>query len=408
MGVVCFGYLLAHSCLLSSALAAVVSTLTSSPLFLLAAAAVVVISGLIVLFLALRGAAKQRQADRLRDRRRAKSTPIQPAKSQWGQPAKGQRSQPAINLRDAALWEAPQPPAARARWSQDQWDQPPLEQVPPRPSSGGLLPGTQLQRRYRIERALAAGGMGAVYQAYDLNLLHPCAVKEMLERFTSDEERQQGLTWFKREARMLLNLQHAAIPRIFDSFTEQDRHYLVMDLIEGRTLADVLKQEGQPRGLPEGRVRRWAIQLCGVLSYLHGQQPPVIFRDLKPQNIMVTGRDEIKLIDFGIARAFQEGTGTLVMTPGYAPLEQVGGNPEPRSDLYALGATLYQLLTLRNPRENKPTIFDFAPLSHLRPDISQEFAAILFKAVQREPRDRWASAAEMGHALQQIERRAGN
>lgn len=270
-------------------------------------------------------------------------------------------------------------------------------------SSGRLSAGVELQHRYRIEQAVAAGGMGAVYRAYDRNLQHFCAVKEMLGHFQTEKDHLQRLAWFKREARMLLTLHHPAIPRIFDSFAEEGRQYLVMDFIEGRTLADVLAQEGQPRGLPETRVRRWAMQLCQVLAYLHSQQPPVIFRDLKPQNIMLTDQDEIKLIDFGIARVFQETTGSMVITPGYAPIEQMGGRPEPQSDIYALGVTLYQMLTLKSPLENTPTFFDFTPIQQLRPDISPGFARIIFKAVQREPANRWASASQMEQALRSLD-----
>jgi serine/threonine protein kinase len=245
--------------------------------------------------------------------------------------------------------------------------------------------------------------MGAVYRATDRHFERACAVKEMLDYFTKDEDREQALQWFKREALLLLDLHHPAIPRVFDYFSQGDQQYLVMDFIEGRTLAEVLKQEGKPHGLPEARVRSWATQLCNVLAYLHNLKPPVIFRDLKPANIMVTGEDRVKLIDFGIARSFQEGgQATVIMTVGYAPPEQMEGRPQPQSDLYALGATLHRLLTGHEARENKPSVFDFPSIRSLRPEINPQFEAVIFKALKKEMSDRWASAREMEQALLQL------
>lgn len=392
MGLAFSSLLLACIASISSTLAAEIGSLIQSPVVLLVSAVIVALIVAIVLTLIIRRSARKQTNQNSQKRvstgkRNTQQTPIS-AKQLERIPAWNWQNAPTV-LVDAGEQEALDVPRRPAKAQAQQRIS----------SSGRLIPGVELQKRYRIERAVASGGMGAVYRAYDLNLQHACAVKEMLERFQTDEERQQGLSWFQREARMLLNLHHPAIPRIFDAFADHERHYLVMDFIEGRTLAEALAREGQPRGLPEARVRHWALQLCQVLAYLHRQQPPVIFRDLKPANIMVTSRDEIKLIDFGIARIFQEGTGTVVMTPGYAPLEQMGGNPEPRSDLYALGATLYQLLTLKNPRDNKPTIFDFVPLRQLRPEISPGFAAVISRAVQRDLADRWSSAAEMEQAL---------
>src|SRR2546428_11338770 len=179
-----------------------------------------------------------------------------------------------------------------------------------------------------------------------------------------------------------------------------------MDFIEGRTLGDVLEKEGNvigangARGIAEDRVRSWAQQTCSVLGYLHRQSPPIIFRDLKPSNIMVTERDEIKLIDFGIARTFQaQRQATIIMTIGYAPPEQLHGMPEPRSDLYALGATLHRILTHHDAANNKPSIFSFPPVRALRPDISPAFEQVVIKTLSPALEQRWASAAEMERAL---------
>src|SRR5260221_316366 len=242
-----------------------------------------------------------------------------------------------------------------------------------------LPAGTQLSGgRYRIVRSVAAGGMGAVYRAVDTRFDdEPCAVKEMLDGYQSDMERSQAVDWFRREAKLLLKLNHPCIPRVRDSFVERGRHYLVMDFIDGRTLAEGFAREGNvpgigdARGVSEARARSWAQQVCNVLAYLHRQDPPIIFRDLKPSNVMVTDRDEIKLIDFGIARTFQsQHQSTIIMTLGYAPQEQLLGMPEPRSDIYALGATLHRVLTFHDAANNKPTIFSLPPVRALRPDMA--------------------------------------
>ncbi len=283
----------------------------------------------------------------------------------------------------------------------------------PQSGSGGgkgqpkrLLSGTELSGgRYRIDRPVAAGGMGAVYRAIDTRFNRPCAVKEMLDEFQSDGDRTQAVEWFSREATLLLDLNHPCIPRVRDHFMENDRHYLVMDFIDGRTLGDVLEQEGTimgvngARGVIEARAREWGKQICSVLGYLHRQNPPIIFRDLKPSNIMLTNQDEIKLIDFGIARNFQpQRQSTIIMTIGYAPLEQMAGNAEPRSDLYALGATLHRVLTHHDAANNKPDIFTFPAVRSLRPDVSLAFEQVIMRALTPLPQ-RWPSAIEMERAI---------
>jgi serine/threonine protein kinase len=270
-----------------------------------------------------------------------------------------------------------------------------------------LGPGTILSAgRYKIEKLVAAGGMGAVYRAVDTRFARPCAVKEMLDTFRSESERAQATEWFKREATLLLDLNHPCIPRVRDFFAENGRNYLVMDFIEGRTLAEVLDREGHvvgvngARGIPEARARSWAQQICNVLGYLHRQSPPIIFRDLKPSNIMVTDREEIKLIDFGIARPFQSQTqSTIIMTPGYAPPEQLYGRAEPRSDIYALGATLHKVLTRHDAANNQPGIFSFPSVRLLRPDVSAAFDQVIMKSLNPDVEQRWGEATEMERAL---------
>lgn len=270
-----------------------------------------------------------------------------------------------------------------------------------------LQSGTELSYgRYKIERSVATGGMGAVYLAIDQRFNRPCAVKEMLDDFQSENERNQSIEWFRREATLLLDLKHPCIPSVRDFFDQNGKNYLVMDFIDGRTLADVFAKEGNvpglngARGVSEARARNWARQICSVLAYLHSQTPPIIFRDLKPSNIMVTSRDEIKLIDFGIARTFQsQRQSTVIMTIGYAPPEQMQGNAEPRSDLYALGATIHRVLTQHDPANNKPDLFTFPIIRSLRPDVSVAFDKIIMKALAPRITDRWSSAVEMERAI---------
>ncbi len=277
-------------------------------------------------------------------------------------------------------------------------------------NSGGqrrLASGTMLSGgRYRIDKSVASGGMGAVYRAIDTRFNRPCAVKEMLDEFHNDADRTQAVEWFGREATMLLDLNHPCIPRVRDFFIEGGKHYLVMDFIDGRTLGDVLDKEGNvvgvngARGVPEARARSWAQQICSVLNYLHRQSPPIIFRDLKPSNIMVTGGDEVKLIDFGIARTFQsQRQSTIIMTIGYAPPEQLHGMPEPRSDIYALGATLHRVMTHHDAANNKPSIFAFPPIRTLRPDVSVAFEQVIMKALSPVIEQRWSNAGEMEKAI---------
>ncbi|GAC1360887.1 MAG: hypothetical protein PVS3B1_21000 [Ktedonobacteraceae bacterium] len=281
------------------------------------------------------------------------------------------------------------------------------------PETGGhsnprrLAPGTVLSGdRYKIEKLIASGGMGAVYRAVDTRFNGPCAVKEMLDEFHNESERAQAIEWFSREATMLLDLNHPCIPRVRDFFVESGRHYLVMDFIDGHTLAEMLELEGNvaglngARGVAEADARSWARQVCGVLQYLHNQSPPIIFRDLKPSNIMVTKRGEIKLIDFGIARTFQsQRQATVIMTLGYAPPEQLHAMPEPRSDIYALGATIHRLLTRHDAVNNKPNIFAFPPVRTLRPDVSVGLEQVLIKALAPNLDQRWSSSEEMERAL---------
>ncbi|MGH2408978.1 MAG: serine/threonine-protein kinase, partial [Chloroflexota bacterium] len=237
------------------------------------------------------------------------------------------------------------------------------------PLADPLPLGSTLVGRFRVDAVLAVGSMGTVYAAVDL-LDHeaPRAIKELLPFWGAAEEQAEAEAWFLREGETLRGLAHPAIPRIHETLSAGRRHYLIMDLIEGETLESG-PAKGGSAGLEEHLVVSWADQVLDVLSYLHGRPSPVIFRDLKPANLMLTPDGRIRLIDFGIARVFsRQSKGTAIGTPGYAPPEQYQGLAEPASDLYALGATMHHLLTGRDPRNARP--FDFPPVARLAPRIS--------------------------------------
>jgi len=264
-----------------------------------------------------------------------------------------------------------------------------------------LTPGTVLQGRYHILKTLRIGGMGAVYLAQDTRLANrQVAVKEMIPfPNASPAEQAQARQQFQREASILASLDHPNLPRVYDYFTEGAKCYLVMDYIDGETLEDILNRTSG--FLPESQVLNWAVQLCDVLSYLHNRQPPVIFRDLKPSNIMVDRRGTVKLIDFGIARLFkpEKATDTVAFgTVGYAPPEQYGkGQTDARSDIYALGATLHHLLTKRDPTQIPP--FSFPSVRSVNSKVSEALDHAILRAVEPDPNRRWQSAQEMKQAL---------
>src|SRR5215472_17074259 len=257
---------------------------------------------------------------------------------------------------------------------------------------GPLEPGVVLQQRYRIERLLGGGGMGMVYLARDQRLSNrPCAIKEMVDHFIDPQQRLEANEYFAREADTLAQLKHAAIPAISDRFDHQNRHYLVMEFVEGRNLEEELEQRGVP--FPEGLVIDIARQLCDVLAYLHGHQPPIIYRDLKPSNVMLTTTGRVVLVDFGIARLFKaQRKGTMIGTLGFAPPEQYQGVAEPRTDIYSLGATLHYVLTGRDPERFPP--FSFPPVRELRPQVSANLAGAIDRALSYKVEGRPQSVPE--------------
>lgn len=267
---------------------------------------------------------------------------------------------------------------------------------------GLLSAGVQLQGRYKILGVIGIGGMGAVYKAQDLRfpgVLRLCAVKEMISTASDPQVRQMVVRNFEREASILATLGHPAIPQVYDYFTEGARCYLVLEFVTGKDLeARLAESEGF---FSEGMVADWAIQLCEVLSYLHNHKPrPIIFRDLKPSNIMLDDHNRIRLVDFGIAKLFQSGEkGTMIGTEGYSPPEQYRGIAEPRGDIYALGATLHHLLSKQDPRLEPPFSFHERPIHRTNPTVSRGLVEVIDKALEYDINKRWGSAEEFRRAL---------
>jgi serine/threonine protein kinase len=275
------------------------------------------------------------------------------------------------------------------------------------PAVKQLDPGTVLNSRYEIVRRIGGGGMGAVYLAKDRNLGDaPRAVKEMVESHLDPVQHEKAIGDFKRESLLLTSLEHPCIPTIYDYFYDEtlSRFYLVMKYISGGDLASRMRSSSGGR-LDEKTVADWGMQVADVLEYLHSRPKAIIYRDLKPANLMIDGNSgRVMLIDFGIARwvTQQEKGVTAVGTMGYAPPELFSGRVEPASDVYSLGATMFHLLTGSDPQDNPLLIFDFAKNPRPRqiaPSISSEMEHILMRAVEYKPEDRFRTAGELRNEL---------
>src|SRR5215813_10379245 len=270
-----------------------------------------------------------------------------------------------------------------------------------------LSPETVLQQRYRIVGQLGQGGMGAVYEAVDQRLDTVVALKETL--FADERLRKQ----FEREARLLARLHHPALPRVSDHFSEDDGQFLVMQYIPGDDLSEMMARKRGP--FPANQVLTWADQLLDALDYLHTQDPQIVHRDIKPQNLKLTSRGQIILLDFGLAKG-QAGEISRVTTsasifgytPNYAPLEQIQGlGTDSRSDLYSLAATIYHLLTAAKPPDaltraaalvnSQPD--PLQPASEHNPAVTPEVDHVLEKAMAQNREQRYATADDMRKAL---------
>ena len=259
--------------------------------------------------------------------------------------------------------------------------------------------GTLVGGRYRILTQVGIGGMSTVYLAMDASLNRRWAVKQMRDA-GSAERRDVMLRSLTVESEMIARLDHPAIPRIVDLIDDDTGVFVVMDFVEGQTLRTLLEREGPQ---DEALVVDWGIQLCDVLDYLHRRTPMVVFRDMKPSNVMLTPDGMVKLIDFGIAIEQGEtgenrdgiGDGRRLGTPGYGAPEQFepGGVLDARVDIHALGATLFQLLTGVHPREG------IVPVRRIRPELSTGLEHVIAKATSPDPQQRYASCAEFAYAL---------
>ncbi|MBD0371935.1 MAG: serine/threonine protein kinase [Pyrinomonadaceae bacterium] len=270
-----------------------------------------------------------------------------------------------------------------------------------------LTPETILQGRYRIVRQLGKGGMGTVYEAVDQRLRNTVAIKETL--FTDERLRKQ----FEREAELLASLHHPALPNVSDHFIEGDGQFLVMQFIRGADVAEMLEKRGTPFSTQE--VLGWGDQLLDALDYLHTQETPIIHRDIKPQNLKLTARGQIILLDFGLAKGVAgmmsriTTTGSIFgFTPNFAPLEQIQGTGTgPHSDLYSLAATLYHLMTNVVPIDALSRASSIIggmgdpllPANEVNPQVSASVAAVIQKGMGLHPSQRYPTASEMRQAL---------
>ncbi|WP_052889081.1 serine/threonine protein kinase [Thermogemmatispora carboxidivorans] len=311
-----------------------------------------------------------------------------------------------------------------------------------------IPPGTIMRGQYRIERALGSGGFGHVYLAVDLRSNQPCAVKEYLVTGAS------GQAQLQHEARVLSRLHHPHLPSFIDAFSERGRYYVVLSYIEGRDLTEQLRLARQrDEAIPLPVILGWLLAICDAVQFLHSQQPPVIHRDIKPDNIRITSDGTAYLVDLGNAKAVADGARTLFFarhqgTPGYAPPEQYpgGSGTDPRSDVYALGGTLYFALTMQEPasvsarnqalqqghaglpslqelltrllaEEKAGKSFRFeaarpsrgarmprhvAQLAVLPPEILQRLNAIIQRAMALKPTERYQSVAEFKAELRLV------
>lgn len=252
--------------------------------------------------------------------------------------------------------------------------------------------------------------MGSVYRARDLhfpNVIKLVAVKEMINNAPDPLVRKTIVQNFEREANILVTLNHIAIPQIFDFFTIDERSYLVLEYVHGKDLEALLLEKNGP--MDENHVMIWAIELCDVLEYLHSYKPePIIFRDVKPSNVMINQQGRVVLVDFGIAKNFKTGQkGTMIGTEGYSPPEQYRGDATPVADIYALGATLHHLLTNHDPRMEAPFSFSERKIRSINPQVSLELEVVIDTALQYNSEDRFQSITDMKNALLSVAKKTG-
>lgn len=258
--------------------------------------------------------------------------------------------------------------------------------------------GTVIDGKYEILKEIGRGGMSIVYLAMDKHLNKQWAVKEIKKKGSGKND-EIIVNSLLAEANMMKKLDHPSLPRIVDIIDNGITIYVVMDYIEGESLDKILNEYGSQ---PEELVISWAKQLCDALSYLHSQKPPIIYRDMKPANVMLKPEGNIKIIDFGIAREYKEqnlADTTVLGTKGYAPPEQYSGQTDPRSDIFALGMTMHHLLTGVDPRNGDP----YAPVRQWNPELSEGIEVIIDKCVQPAAENRYQSCSDLLYDLEHPE-----
>lgn len=260
-----------------------------------------------------------------------------------------------------------------------------------------LKVGDLIDGKYKILNEIGRGGMSTVYLAINEKANKPWAVKEVRKNGISNRELvKQSLMV---EINLLKKLKHKGLPSIVDIIDQQDNYLIVMDYIEGITLENIMQEEGVQ---PQEKVVDWAIQLCDVLQYLHTRKPAIIYRDMKPSNIMLRSDGSVVLIYFGTAREFKERhveDTTCLGTQGYAAPEQFGGmgQTDERTDIYSLGATMYRLVTGHNPSEPP---YEMYPITHWNPRLSTGLEGIIAKCTSKDPKSRYQSVQEVRYALE--------
>lgn len=250
--------------------------------------------------------------------------------------------------------------------------------------------GTVIEGKYEILKEIGHGGMSVVYLANDTHLNRNWAVKEVKKKGTGKND-EIVVNSLLAEANMVKKLDHPALPRIVDIIDNGVTIYIIMDFIEGESLDKVLEEYGAQ---PEEKVISWAMQICDVLSYLHSQKPPIIYRDMKPANLMLKPNGNISIIDFGIAREYKEqnlADTTVLGTKGYAPPEQYSGQTDARSDIFALGMTMHHLLTGVDPRSGEA----YVPVRQWNPELSEGIEFIINKCVEPVAENRYQNCTEL-------------
>lgn len=265
-----------------------------------------------------------------------------------------------------------------------------------------LAQGYELSNRYQVLKPLGQGGHSNVYLLKDLRLKGKKWVgKEMVAQYTDPKDQSLAKKHFEQEANLLATLDHPNLPKVTDYFSQGGKYYLIMEYLQGEDLGTMIDKKKKP--FTESEVANWSQQVATVLYYLHNQKNPIIFRDIKPSNIMICG-GQVKLIDFGIARHFsptKKGDTLRIGSPGYSPPEQYSGQTDQRSDIYSLGVTMHHLLTGQDPSATQ-TPFKLPPIRIYSSNVSPKMIYIVEKATQMDPSKRYQSALEMKKDLREI------